>query len=147
MHTEHVRNVHFGWVTGGWLLAVAILSVTWIVFVGMGLVDPGSRTTGVFMAAAVAVGFFGGGLFVGLRWADAPILHGAAMTFLSVLVWFIGNLLLPGRVSGRDLGLDAPAFVLGVILLQLAAAVTGGWTGRRMMMGGASGAGEEGSDG
>lgn len=147
MHSEHIRNLHPGWILAGWLLAVAILSVTWIIFVGLGLVGPASPLTGVLVTVAVAAGFFGGGLFVGLRWADAPILHGTAITVLSVLVWFLGNLLLPGQLSGGDLGLDTPAFVLGMILLQLLSAVGGAWVGRRMMSGGTAESNEERSHG
>lgn len=134
MHTEHLRNLHPGWVVGGWLLALAVTSVVFMVGVGLGLIGPERAGTGVVVPATVMLGFYAGGLFVGLRWADAPILHGAAITFLSVLVWFVGNLLVPGYAAGEQLGLDRPGFILGMVVLQLVATVAGGWTGRRLVL-------------
>lgn len=134
MHTEHIRNLHPGWVVGGWLLALAVTSVAFMVGVGLGIIGPERPGTGFLVPVTVVVGFYVGGLFVGLRWADAPILHGAAITFLSVLVWFVGNVLVPGRAAGEELGLDRPGFILGMILLQLVATVAGGWTGRRLVL-------------
>lgn len=131
MHSEHIRNLHPGWVVGGWLLAVAVASVVFLVFVGLGLVPPDERWGDLTVLLAVALGFFSAGLFVGLRWSDAPILHGAAITFLSVLVWFVGSLLTPALGTGT--GLDGPAFVLGIVLLQLVASVVGGWVGRTLV--------------
>ncbi|HKJ02916.1 MAG TPA: hypothetical protein VJ997_10690, partial [Longimicrobiales bacterium] len=88
MQTEHVGNLHPGWVLGGWLIAVAVTSVAYLSLVGVGLFPQGAAA--VFgVALAMAVGFFVGGLFVGLRWMDAPILHGAAITLVSLLVWFV----------------------------------------------------------
>lgn len=129
MRTEHLANLHPGWIAGGWLIAVAVTSGAYLALVGTGLLTQGlSAALGV--AVAMAAGFFVGGLFVGLRWSDAPILHGAAITLLSVLVWFVGSLTLPGpRWSATT-----PA-VLGLILVQLAASSAGGWVGRRTSLG------------
>jgi len=130
MHSEHVRNLHPGWVVGGWLLAVAVSAAVFMVLVGAGLVQD-ARWGAALVLLAVALGFFAGGLFVGLRWSDAPILHGAAITFLSVLVWFLGSLLAPGTLGGTEA--EGPAFVLGLVLLQLTASVSGGWLGRTLV--------------
>lgn len=138
MHSEHIRNLHPGWVIGGWLIAVAVTSVAFMIFVGLGFVGPDSRSTGLFASVAVAAGFFVGGLFVGLRWSDAPILHAAAITFTSVLVWFLGAILFRSSAGGSVAGARSSAFVLGMILLQLVAAVAGGWAGRRRVLGGES---------
>ncbi len=131
MQSEHLSNLHAGWIAGGWLIAVAVTSAAYLALVGAGLLPQnGSVVLGV--AVAIAAGFFVGGLFVGLRWGDAPILHGAALTFVSVLVWFVGSLALPGRLerwSGPTPG------VLGLILVQLVAASLGGWVGRRVSLG------------
>ena len=72
---------------------------------------------------------FAGGFFVGLRWSDAPILHGVAMTFVSVLVWFVWLLLTPGTDAEWFFGRD-PVSIFGAILLQAAAAIAGGVAGR-----------------
>lgn len=146
MHTEHVRNLHPGWVLGGWLLAVAVTSVVFMVGVGLGLIGPERPSSGFLVPVTVAAGFFLGGLFVGTRWADAPVLHGVAITLLSVVVWFLGNLLAPGRVAGEALGLESPSFILGMILLQLVATVGGAWSGRRLVLRGGVGP-DEGREG
>jgi len=131
MQTEHLSNLHPGWIAGGWLIAVAVTSGAYLALVGTGLLPQGTAAV-VGVAAAMAAGFFVGGLFVGLRWSDAPILHGAAITFLSVLVWFVGSLALPGRA---ELGSGTTPEVLGLILVQLAASSAGGWVGRRTSLG------------
>jgi hypothetical protein len=130
MHTEQIRNLHPGWVVGGWLVAIAVAGVVFMVLVGLGLAPPGASQVDALVLFAVAAGFFSGGFFVGLRWSNAPILHGVAITFLSVLVWFVWELLAPGALGDGSLG---AASVLGVILLQLSASVGGGWTGRTLV--------------
>jgi hypothetical protein len=141
MYSEHLNNVHPGWVVGGWLVAVAVTSAVFLVLVGLGVVSPGAGGGGAFAGVAVLVGFFVGGLFVGLRWTDAPILHGAAITLLSVLVLFLLDLAFPEPLGGPVLELNDTVLVLGVILLQFVAAVGGGWLGRRWVLkgGGAPG--------
>ncbi len=134
MYSEHLNNVHPGWVVGGWLVAVAVTSAVFLVLVGLGLAPSGSGGAGILGGGAVAVGFFVGGLFVGLRWTDAPILHGAAITLLSVVFLFILNLISRRPFDGGALQLQDVGMVLGVILIQLAAAVAGGWVGRRYML-------------
>jgi hypothetical protein len=139
MHSEHISNLHPGWVVGGWLVGVAVSSAGFMVLVGVGLLRPDSGASAFLVPLAVAVGFYVGGLFVGLRWVDAPILHGAAMTFLSVLVWFLGEVVAPRLIEPR-LGpsTGGSRFVLGMILLQLVVTIAGGWTGRWMMLRGAA---------
>ncbi len=134
MYSEHLTNVHPGWVVGGWLVSVAVFSAAFLVFVGLGLMDPGLLAETVWIVVAVAAGFFVGGLFVGLRWTDAPILHGIAITILSMLVWFLGNVLLPTEWGGGGLEEHDAAWALGMILVQLAAAVAGGWAGRKIVL-------------
>jgi hypothetical protein len=132
MHSEHLHNLHPGWVVGGWLVAIAVTSAVYLGMVGLGVLPAGPGTT-VGVVIAMAVGFFAGGLFVGVRWSDAPILHGAAITLLSVVVWFGGSIAAPGSVQAWS---GQARTVLGVILLQLGAATVGGWMGRRLAGGG-----------
>ncbi|HSG08733.1 MAG TPA: hypothetical protein VLA36_10275 [Longimicrobiales bacterium] len=134
MHTEQIGNLHPGWVVGGWLIAVAVTSAVYLALVGAGLFPQGGAAV-LGVAVAMAVGFFVGGLFVGLRWVDAPVLHGAAITLVSVLVWFLGSLALPANARGWS---NSTSAALGLILLQLVASAAGGWTGRRMSLGGAT---------
>ena len=129
MHSEQLTNLHPGWVVGGWLVAVAVTAMLYLGGVGLGLVPPDGDAM-VWPSLSLAGGFFVGGLLVGMRWSDAPILHGAAITVLSVIVWFAALLLgAPGGSAGVPLA-------LGLILLQLVASCVGGWTGRRWTLGG-----------
>lgn len=132
MHTEHISNLHPGWVIGGWLVAVAVASAVFLVLVGAGLLPTGAGEM-IGSGAALAVCFFAGGLFVGMRWSDASVLHGVAITLLSVLVWFASALLVPGALAGSWREEDA-AFVLGAILLQLVATVAGGLADRALVL-------------
>ena len=128
MQSEHLTNLHLGWVIVGWLVAVAVTAALYIGGVGLGLAGPDDRVT-IWVAVSLAGGFYVGGLLVGMRWSDAPILHGAAITFFSVLVWF--GVLLFGAAGGPE----SVPLVLGLILLQLVASCFGGWMGRRWTLG------------
>lgn len=125
MQSEHLSNLHVGWVIGGWLVAAAVTAAVYLSGIGMGLVGPGEGAA-VWISVSMACGFFVGGLIVGMQWNDAPVIHGAAITFVSVVVWFVVTLVGP---SG---GLDSVQLVLGLVLLQLVASSLGGWTGRRV---------------
>lgn len=131
MHTEHLNNLHPGWVVGGWAVAVAVTSIVYLALVGTSFV-PAGQSGVLWVTLAVAVGFYVGGFFVGVRWTNAPILHGAAITLFGVLVWFVGALALPGSLGGM---VGSGPGVLGIILVQLAASVLGGWSGRRRVVG------------
>lgn len=131
MQSEHLANLHPGWIVGGWLVALAVTSAAYLAMVGAGLLPLGPGAL-YGVVASVAVGFFAGGLFVGLRWGDAPILHGAAITFLSVVLWFVASLAAPGSLESWS-G-PTPA-VLGLVLEQMVAASAGGWVGRRLVVG------------
>ncbi len=131
MHSEHLRNLHPGWVVGGWLVAIAVTSAVYLAMVGIGVLPAGAGTA-VGVVIAMAVGFFAGGLFVGVQWSDAPILHGGAITLLSVLVGFAGSVAAPGSVQQWS---GPTRSVLGIILVQLVAAMAGGWMGRRLTQG------------
>lgn len=128
MHSEHLQNLHPGWAVGGWLVSVAVTSVLYLTMVGAGVLPVGLGTT-IGVLVAMAVGFYAGGLFVGFRWTNAPILHGAAITLLSVVAWFLGALASPD--SFRAWG-DSTPVAPGIILLQFVAAAAGGWTGHRV---------------
>jgi hypothetical protein len=129
MHSERITNLHPGWVIGGWLVALAATAVVFLALAGLGLPPDGV----VGPSVALALGFFAGGLFVGLRWSDAPVLHGVAITLLTVLVWFAGLVFAPGALS-EGLPQGEAGMVLGAVLVLLAASVTGGLVGRTMVL-------------
>jgi hypothetical protein len=128
MQSEHLSNLHPGWVVGGWVIAASVTAAVYLAGIGVGLVQPGSGA-GLWISFAMTCGFFVGGTLVGMRWSDAPVLHGAAITFFSVLVWFVVTL-----VGGGE-GVDSVQLVLGLVLLQFIASCTGGWLGRRLTLG------------
>lgn len=128
MQSEHLTNLHVGWVVGGWLIAAAVTAAVYVAGVGAGVVPP-DEGAGIWIALSMIIGFFTGGLMVGMRWSDAPLLHGAAITFFSVLVWFVLELV------GQSGGVDSIPLVLGLVLLQFIASCTGGWMGRRATLG------------
>ena len=132
MRSEQLSNLHAGWVIGGWLVAACVTAAVYLGGVGLGVIRPGGSPA-PWIALSMAVGFFAGGVLVGMRWSDAPVLHGAAITFFSVLVWFVVALF------DRSGGLGSDPLVLGLVLLQLGSSCAGGWTGRRMTVGGGGG--------
>ncbi|MDH3205489.1 MAG: hypothetical protein OEO79_02700 [Gemmatimonadota bacterium] len=131
MQSEHLSNLHAGWVIGGWLIAASVTAGLYLGGVGLGLVQPGQGAA-VWIGVSMGGGFFVGGMLVGMRWSDAPLLHGAAITFFSVLVWFVVTLTVE---SG---GVESVRLVLGLVLLQFVASCSGAWMGRRVTLGGTS---------
>ena len=132
MQSEHLTNLHPGWVIGGWGIAVSVTAALYLGGGGLGVVRPEANAL-AWLVASLAGGFYVGGLFVGLRWSDAPILHGVAISFFSVLVWFVVTLF------GDTDVFDSAPVVLGLILVQLVASIAGGWMGRRVNLGRADG--------
>ena len=128
MQSEHLSNLHVGWVIGGWLVAASVTAAAYLTGIGLGMVQPGGGAA-VWISVSMACGFFAGGALVGMRWSDAPVIHGATITFFSVMVWFVVTLL-----GGGEL-LDSVQLVLGLVLLQFVAASGGAWMGRRWSLG------------
>jgi hypothetical protein len=130
METEHLQSVRFSLVGISWFIAVAVASL--IAFAVMAVLPAASSTFGARLEiSAIAIGFFAGGLFAGLRVREAPILHGTAIGLLSLPVWFVINLI--SAVAFPDTAWDAlsPHFTVSVILLQIVAAILGARTGFR----------------
>jgi len=122
MQSEHLTNLHAGWVIGGWLIAAAVTAAIYLGGIGLGFVQPGEGAA-VWIVGSMGGGFFVGGMMVGMRWSDAPVLHGAAITFFSVLVWFALTM------TGESGGVESVQLVLGLVLLQFVASCSGarGW--------------------
>ncbi len=128
MHSEHLKNLHPGWAIGGWLVSIAATSALYLGMVGIGILPVGTGTA-VGILLAMGIGFYAGGLFVGFRWGSAPILHGVAITFLSIVMWFVGALASPGAFAQWA---DPSPVLPGIILVQFLAASAGGWTAYRL---------------
>ncbi len=132
MHTEHLQNVRPSWVLFGWFVSVAVVSLFGLVLAAAGLVDPdASGVGGLWGVIAIATGFFLGGLVTGARVGSAPILHGAGMGMVSLLVWFLANLAFGETLDAETWGDGTPAFYAGSLILQIAAAILGARHGSR----------------
>ncbi len=126
MHTEHLQNVRPAGVLFGWFVSVAVVSLIALVLAVTGIVDPESTGSGgLWGVLAIAAGFFVGGWFVGSRLGVAPILHGVAMGVVSILVWFLANLLAGETVADSAWVSGSETYYAGLLLLQMVAAGLG----------------------
>jgi hypothetical protein len=132
MHTEHLENVRPVGVLFGWFVSVAVVSLIALVLAATGLVDPEATSGGALWGVlAIAVGFGFGGWLIGARLGVAPILHGVAMGIVSILVWFLANLLAGETVADSALVSGSEAYYAGLLLLQIVAAAVGASVGSR----------------
>ncbi len=130
MRTEHLQNVHLGWVTAGWLVSAAATSLVVIALAGVGIVgSDGSAAGTAWSVLAVVIGFYIGGMFTGFRSPDAPILHGIAIGIFSLVAWLVINVVASAALRAGWTGLT-PTGTAAALLLQMAAAVAGALTGR-----------------
>ncbi len=130
MRTEHLQNVHLGWVTAGWLIAAAVTSLVVIALAGLGIVAPDGSMSPVWSLVAVVIGFYVGGMFTGFRSPDAPILHGIAIGIFSLVAWLVINLVVSLALPGAGWTGLTPLAAAAALLLQMAAAVAGALSGR-----------------
>ena len=131
MHTEHLQNVRPSWVLFGWFVSVAVVSLFGLVLAATGFADPDASAVGVWGVIALGTGFFLGGLVTGARVGVAPILHGVAIGVVSLLVWFVVNVVFGEALDATTWNDGTPAFYAGALLLQMAAAAVGARLGSR----------------
>ncbi|HET9986725.1 MAG TPA: hypothetical protein VFQ38_24320 [Longimicrobiales bacterium] len=129
MRTEHLQNVHLGWVAAGWLVAAAVTCAVFFVLTALGVIEPLASLPVGWSVVAVAIGFYVGGLFTGFNSLDAPILHGIAVGIFTLVVWFVLNVLTVLFFPDAGWAALTPAMTTGLLLLQMVAAVAGAWTG------------------
>lgn len=136
MHTEHLENVRPGGVMFGWFVSVAVVSAVALGLAATGLVDREATDGGGFWGVlAIAVGFGVGGWFTGFRTGAAPILHGIAIGVVSLLLWFVVNLVFGEALGATEWLGGSVTYYAGMLILQMAAAALGariGSRGRRM---------------
>lgn len=128
MHTEHLQNVHPVRIGAGWLVAVAVTSVTLFGLIVLGLMEGDGPRESAWAVTAVAVGFLFGGWFTGMRTVEAPILHGIALGLTSLVAWAVLNVVAIPFGMEEWSGLSASAAV-AVLLIQIVAAIVGCWAG------------------
>lgn len=134
MHTEHLQRVRYRVVASAWLISIAVASLIVMATLGLELLAPDSVMATRLQMAAVAIGFFAGGLFAGLRAAEAPILHGIAMGLLSLVVWLVVNII--SALAFPQFGWDAltPSLAISLMFIQIVAAVLGARSGYRIVL-------------
>jgi hypothetical protein len=131
MHTEHLQRVRLGVVALAWFIAVCAASAIIFVVFALGLVEADSRIAERLEMSAIALGFFTGGLFAGLRAREAPILHGIGIALFSMVVWFLFNVLSTILFPGSEWTALTPNFTVALMLVQIGAAVLGARWGYR----------------
>ncbi len=127
VHTEHLQNVRAKVVMLGWLIAVAVAALVFLLLAASG-VDMEDAAGALAAIVAVAVGFAAGGFVAGFKAMHAPILHGIAMGLASLVIWFLLNLFVAGLFPAEWAG-TSPATATGLLLEQIVAAVIGAWAG------------------
>lgn len=128
MHTEHLQNVHPVRITVGWLVAVAVTSITVFGLIMLGLMQGEGPGDTAWAVLAVAVGFLVGGWFTGMRTVEAPILHGIALGLTSLVAWAVVNAVAIPFGMDEWTGLT-PSSTVAILLVQIVAAIGGCWWG------------------
>lgn len=132
MHTEHLENVRPAAVGFGWFVSVAVVSAIGLVLAALGMMEPdGMANSGLWGALAIAIGFSFGGWLIGLRVGLAPILHGVAIGFVSLFVWFVANVVAGEALDAAEWLGDSETYYAGLLILQIAAAAVGARMGSR----------------
>lgn len=114
-----------------WMIAVGVASAIMFTLLALNIVDPDSTNATRAAIAAIAVGFFTGGLVAGLRVRTAPILHGLFIGLMSVVVWFAINVI--ASLAFPSFGWQAltPNLAAAILLIQVASAIVGARSGYR----------------
>lgn len=132
MYTEHLQNVRPAYVVAGWLIALAVASFGMFIFVALGVADPESIGVGPWVSIAMIVGFIVGGVFVGFRTGEAPILHGIGIGLTSILAWVLINGLVSLLFQDQEWASLSSAMTATAILAQIVGAVLGARWGYRL---------------
>ncbi len=129
--TESIERLRPSWIAFGWFIAAAVTSLFLLGLVALGVISEDPQTDGTWIALAFVIGFAVAGYFVGVRAGTSPILHGAGMGLVSLLV-YLGASLLAGEPTGQTAWSEvSTATALWVILLQTVAAIVGTRAGVR----------------
>lgn len=131
MHTEHLQRVRIGVVALAWFIGVCVASAIVFVVVALDLVAADSTIADRVEMSAIALGFFAAGMYAGLRAREAPILHGVFIALFSMVVWFVFNVLSALLSQDSEWTALTPNFTVGLMLIQVGAAVLGARWGYR----------------
>lgn len=142
MHTEHLQNVRYGWVVAGWLVAIAATSLVVFIFEASGFVGTGGTRDSIASLIAVVAGFAAGGFFAGFRARRAPVLHGIGIGLASLVAWVLVNLIAATLLDAIGWESVSAGFAVGLVLMQVVAAVVGALLGYNLATRGKPGLGE-----
>ena len=131
MHTEHLNNIRVGQLLLGWAIAAGATSLLILALIASGLLDVEANTGGNWIAAAVAMGFYIGGAYVGYMVGLAPMLHGVLLGLVSLVVWVIINAVVSMLFPDFTWTALSGPLTLNVILVQVIGAVLGARFGYR----------------
>jgi hypothetical protein len=142
MHTEHLQNVRYGWVIAGWLVAIAATSLVVFVFEASGFVGETGTRDNIASLVSVLAGFVTGGFFAGFRARRAPVLHGIGIGLTSLVAWVAVNVVASALLDAVGWSGLTPGLAVGLVLLQVVAAVVGALFGYNLSTEGKPGLGE-----
>jgi hypothetical protein len=143
MHTEHLQNVGIGRVVAGWLVAAAVASLVALALLAAGLLHEETTPTNTWWSmVAIALGFFAGGFFAGFRAIQAPILHAVGIGLMSLVVWFVLNVLATIFIRYWGWPTITTEFAVAVLFVQLVAAMFGALLGYNFALRGRAGLAE-----
>lgn len=128
MHTEHLQNVRPLPALWGWVVAIGVTSLLIFVLIATGLLD-GERSEGLWVSVALVIGFWAGGFFAGFRAMQAPILHGVALGMISIIAWFVLNLLASLFFPTFTWEMLTPQLTAGLLFVHIVASVIGALMG------------------
>lgn len=144
MHTEHLQNVKPARVVTAWSVAAAATSLVVLVLINAGFLTQDATAANNFWSViAVAAGFFAGGLFVGFRAIEAPILHAFAMGLTTLIIWFALNALAAAFLDGWTWSGLTPQLTIGILFTQWAASTVGALLGHNIALRGRPGLAEQ----
>ncbi len=123
--SESHRSLRWDWILFGWFISVSLASFILLALGAFGILEGDPVEEMFAVLVALLIGFFLIGIFIGTRVAAAPILHGLAMSVCSVFAWLLINLLagsLVGEVTWWPISVGS---IIGIFVLQAAAAALG----------------------
>jgi predicted acyltransferase len=144
MHTEHLQNVRYGWVIAGWLVAIAVTSLVVFMFEASGFVGETGARDNIASLVSVLAGFMAGGFFAGFRARRAPVLHGIGIGLTSLVAWVLVNLIASALLDTVGWSALTPGVAVGLVLMQVVAAIVGALLGYNLVTEGKPGLSEHG---
>lgn len=133
VHTEHLQNVRPLPALWGWMVAIGVTSLLIFILLATGLLGE-ERGEGLWVSVALLIGFWAGGFFTGFRAMRAPILHGVTLGMISIIAWFLLNLLASLFFPTFRWEMLTPQLTAGLLVVHIVASVVGALMGYNMAL-------------